>query len=641
MKKKRILAVLLSSAIAFSGMPGNVFAAEEIVQEDGFSDEVVSNEDGFISDIIMEENDTAENITSETDNSITSGSCGDHVAWNLSGTVLTITGSGKMDDYLYDSVKPWSEATEVIIEEGVTSIGNYAFRNCNNIESIKIPASVSLIGSMRPTEYYQGYQGCVDAFDYEGGNLVNIEVNENNALFASYNGVLYSKDKTKLLYCPRQIKNLEIPKETKHIFVSAMACCENLESVILPEGLESIGICAFEHCNNLSEIVIPESVTSIGTRAFYKTNPTFKVYKNSYGERYVEGSDKIEIIGEHIHVWDDGEVKSEGDCTTEGSIVYKCTTCGLTREEKTPKKGHSYVLCNECEATCMTEGYTGDWICSLCGDILEEGKVIPQKEHNWDAGIITKTPTCENTGVKTYTCSVSGETKTEEIPATGHSWSDWKIVREATVTSEGEKQRTCTKCGKVEKLSIEKVIPKATPIPTNTPEPSATPQPTVVPQPTNTPIPTAAPTNPSILTVTKGKTTSVKPDSSWKNVKYSTSNKKVATVDKKGKVKAVAAGTAKITVKSGSKKAIYTIIVPGTTAIKGIKSSVSVKKGKTYTLKPKLSYTESPDKVTYKSSNKKIATVSKSGVIKGKKKGTVTITIKSGKVIKKCKVKVK
>ena len=128
---------------------------------------------------------------------------------------------------------------------------------------------------------------------------------------------------------------------------------------------------------------------------------------------------------------------------------------------------------------------------------------------------------------------------------------------------------------------------------------------------------------------------------SWKNVKYSTYNKKVATVDKKGKVKAVAAGTVKITVKSGSQKAVYTIVVPGTTAIKGVKSSVSVKKGKSYTLKPKLSYTEKADKVTYKSSNKKIATVSKKGVIKGKKKGTATITIKSGKITKKCKVKVK
>ncbi|MFR2215372.1 MAG: Ig-like domain-containing protein [Ruminococcus sp.] len=81
------------------------------------------------------------------------------------------------------------------------------------------------------------------------------------------------------------------------------------------------------------------------------------------------------------------------------------------------------------------------------------------------------------------------------------------------------------------------------------------------------------------MTVTKGKTTSVKSDSSWKNVKYSTSNKKVATVDKKGKVKAVAAGTVKITVKSGSQKAVHTIVVPGTTAIKGVKIFCISEKG--------------------------------------------------------------
>ena len=146
---------------------------------------------------------------------------------------------------------------------------------------------------------------------------------------------------------------------------------------------------------------------------------------------------------------------------------------------------------------------------------------------------------------------------------------------------------------------------------------------------------------PSSLTLKKGKTSTLKPASSWKNVKYSTSNKKIVTVNKKGKVKGISAGTAKITVKSGSKRAVCTITVPGTTAIKNIKSSINVKKGKSTTLKPKLSYAGSPDTVTYKSSNKKIAIVSKYGKITGKKKGTATITIKSGKITKKCKVKVK
>ena len=208
-----------------------------------------------------------------------------------------------------------------------------------------------------------------------------------------------------------------------------------------------------------------------------------------------------------------------------------------------------------------------------------------------------------------------GTKKTMEIIASGHRWGEWEVIKESTAIEEGWQQRTCKICG----MHDDEMIPKLSPAPT----------------------PTVDPINPSTVIITKGKTTILKPDSSWKNVKYSLSNKKVATVDKKGKVKAAAAGIAKITVKSGSESIVYTITVPGTTAIKGIKSSVSIKKGKRYTLKPKLSYTEKADKVTYKSSNKKIATVSKKGVIKGKKKGTATITIKSGKITKKCKVKVK
>lgn len=66
-----------------------------------------------------------------------------------------------------------------------------------------------------------------------------------------------------------------------------------------------------------------------------------------------------------------------------------------------------------------------------------------------------------------------------------------------------------------------------------------------------------------------------------------------------------------------------------------------MKKGKTKTLKPKLSYVISKNKVTYKSSNSKIVAVNSKGKIKGKKKGTATITVKSGKITKKCKVTVK
>lgn len=186
--------------------------------------------------------------------------------------------------------------------------------------------------------------------------------------------------------------------------------------------------------------------------------------------------------------------------------------------------------------------------------------------------------TCTKPGkIEGSHCSVCEEVLVEQktIPATGHSWSEWQVVREATVTNAGEKQRTCTKCGELEKQSIAKIIPASTP----TPAPTKAPQPTVASQPTNTPAPTVAPTKPSTITVTKGKTTSVKSDSSWKNVKYSTSNKKVATVDKKGKVKAVAAGTVKITVKSGSQKSCLYNCCTGHNSYQGCKIFCISEKG--------------------------------------------------------------
>lgn len=102
-------------------------------------------------------------------------------------------------------------------------------------------------------------------------------------------------------------------------------------------------------------------------------------------------------------------------------------------------------------------------------------------------------------------------------------------------------------------------------------------------------------------------------------------------------------GTATITVKSGGRKATCKIKVTGikATAIKNVKTAVSLKKGKSITLKPKLAPSNSTDKITYKSSDSKVASVSSGGKITAKKKGTATITIKAGKVSVKCKVTVK
>ena len=150
----------------------------------------------------------------------------------------------------------------------------------------------------------------------------------------------------------------------------------------------------------------------------------------------------------------------------------------------------------------------------------------------------------------------------------------------------------------------------------------------------------------SKVTVKKGAKLTLKPSrvpvTSTQKFTYATSNKKVATVSSAGVIKAKAAGTAKITVKSGSKKVVVTVTVPQTkTTALSVTSSVTVKKGKTYTLKVKKTPANSDQSVAYTTSNKKIATVTSAGKIKGVKKGTTTITVKSGNITKKIKVTVK
>lgn len=196
-------------------------------------------------------------------------------------------------------------------------------------------------------------------------------------------------------------------------------------------------------------------------------------------------------------------------------------------------------------------------------------------------------------------------------------------------------------------MLVKAPAPTATPAqPTATPAPA---QPTATPtpaQPTVTPAPTAAPAKGITATAkastiyTKGKTsttiTVVKNDVTGK-VKFTSSNKKVATVSSKGVVKAKKAGKTTITVKVGNytKKVVIQVKKP---SLKLAKSSATIKKGKTVKIKA----TATPSgKVTYKSSNKKVATVTAKGVVKGKKKGTATITVTSNGVSKKFKVKVK
>ena len=249
--------------------------------------------------------------------------------------------------------------------------------------------------------------------------------------------------------------------------------------------------------------------------------------------------------------------------------------------------------------------------------------------HIWET-IVDEKGNCGKAEKRHQICTACQQTKLlPDIPATGrHTMSGWKVTKQANALTEGMKEQTCTECG----LKQQQTLPKLTATLTlNVPENK---------------------TLPMKMKQTYQLKVSGLADGD-KVVSWTSSNKKIATVSGSGKLKALKKkGKTTITVKLASgKTAKFTVKVQkadvATTSLTVLNKATGKKMPKTVSLKvkKKLSLTAtvapvtSKQKVTYSTSNKSIATVNAKGVITAKKKGTVTITVKSGR--KKVKVKVK
>ena len=142
----------------------------------------------------------------------------------------------------------------LVIPDKVKTIGNYAFANCIGLTHVHLGKSVETIGE--------------NVF-LNSDSLTSITVDEENPYFMVDDGVLYSKDKRELLYCPKNFSGIyRVAEEVKRIGKSAFRNCNQLTEIVLPEGLEVIGDTAFYGCTQLKQISLPKSVSQIGAYAY-------------------------------------------------------------------------------------------------------------------------------------------------------------------------------------------------------------------------------------------------------------------------------------------------------------------------------------------------------------------------------------
>ncbi len=128
---------------------------------------------------------------------------------------------------------------------------------------------------------------------------------------------------------------------------------------------------------------------------------------------------EITKTGVHEHSWNDGEATTPATCTEAGVKTFTCTVCGETKTETINMLAHTPAVDSAVAATCTATGLTEGSHCSVCNTVLVAQKTVAALGHAWDEGKVTTDPTATTEGVKTYTCTVCGETKTETIPATG------------------------------------------------------------------------------------------------------------------------------------------------------------------------------------------------------------------------------
>ena len=286
----------------------------------------------------------------------------DNLTWKLyeDGT-LNISGTGAMKNYGYSNNRSpvfWNtDVTSIVIEEGVTSIGNEAFHLCRNLISITIPKTLKSIGN--------------NAF-YDCTSLTSVTIPGN----------VESIGESAFYYCDN-LTDVTLQDGVKSIGDAAFIWCNNLTNIVLPNSMTSIGYYAFKDCTSLTSITIPDSVTSIGNDAFYNCSSlkTISLSCKSSLKRsnFGEQADLVSYTNQHILT---KTAAKAATCTENGNKEYwTCEHCkkyflsddtnpetakAVEQSETVIPASHKLTKVEAKDATCTEDGNKEYWTCEHC-----------------------------------------------------------------------------------------------------------------------------------------------------------------------------------------------------------------------------------------------------------------------------------
>ncbi len=285
----------------------------------------------------------------------TSGTCGESLTWELVNGQLTIAGQGAMaeyDDYSAPTT-PWQnrkmEITSVIIQEGVTSIGNYAFNGCRNLSAVSLPGGLLEIGmrafrecsSLTEISLPAGLVSIGDSV-FDGCGIRSLVVPES---VTSLGNACFWGSGLSSITLPNGLT--ELPTQ----------CFDgtNLTDITVPGNVEVLGSYCFRGNWNLEEIHLPAALKEVGYSAFQSCESLTDVYYTgtiAQTEEIAIGTDNLKLISAVWHC-SDGDIRGIGP--TSG-------TCGQ----------HMLTFHDRVEPTCTEDGTEAYWMCSLCGNLFAD-----------------------------------------------------------------------------------------------------------------------------------------------------------------------------------------------------------------------------------------------------------------------------